>query len=267
MTTSSNSFPNKNEKYKSAFPEQSIIENPRFAEIWVRQKEGSFVDRCVALPELPVDHTVRINMERWGFQLVARIFAKSIRVITYKGFYNTHDSKNNEKTEHGTIVSQIFGEDIEKEDGEAMLLNMFLFKGFYTDAARDQDGNIIMTTEGKAEMVNIGKINSVSFYDVANKEQTDKMLNYRSCCLPMTVIVKDLEKIQILASQKGGTFTVSGAFLYEQKSKMPEHTAVQSQAKAEESVPTSNVPEYSDNNNGVLEPSTALEAQTDDLPF
>jgi len=203
------------------------IENPEFIEIWVRQKEGSFIDRVVCLPELKSDSQIRMNMERWNFQLVARVYAKSIISITYKGFYNSEKSEQDTSTEKrtGSIGSLIYGNDIEKNDPDALVLNVFMFKAYNFVNQKDSDGNYIKDQSGKYAQVPVGYINNISFDNAANTEMTDKLLSYKLCCLPLTLIIKDLEKIDILVSKTGGAFTVGKEYMYAKKAKLDAYIA------------------------------------------
>lgn len=255
MTT----YKSKNQRYAEAYPSIQVLETPTFAEVWVRQNSGSYIDRVSILPELPADHPVRCNMEAWNFQLVARIFADSVSSIVFKGFYKSN--KEGEAKADGTIFSNVFGEDIAQEDGEATRLNLFMFKAFTPMVSKDSKGNFIKDQDGKHVMVNVGHISSVATGIVEDKELTDRMLAYKTCAMPAMIIAKGLTKIQLLRAKDGKPRTISGDYIQKQRVSLDAYMAAQvSQPQVQEKYP--DVVEAE-----VVSSSSFGASGTDDLPF
>jgi hypothetical protein len=195
-TAATTEYKTKNQLYADLGP---VLENPTCAEVYVRFKDNSTkIDRVAVIPELPSSHPVMVNMERWKFQRVARIYGSGIKHFIFKGFHNV-SIKEQEKGA-GTYVSTVFG-DMPREDENYESFNLFMFKTQRIVNERDEQGQLVKDQNGKIATKIEGYVSSVVFEYADDKVSTDKLMAYKSCVLPLIIHAKELTKVQIVTNR------------------------------------------------------------------
>lgn len=187
-TQNANPFANLNE-YFAQFGQ--VLEKPEYAEVFVKFFPGSNkIQKVIVLPELPSDHSVKINMIKGKLTPVARIYADSVFQMVYNKFHGI------KSLEGKTYYNDVFGEKWTAEDGEFIHIDLFMFKRSNL-VVKKLNNQIVHDEEGKPTLERVGYVHNVEC-ELISKEMRDSKLKYANCVMPVTLFAKGIKKVVLL---------------------------------------------------------------------